>query len=474
LERVIKHIFILIIFIFLGDLLFAKEEEMFLIVGKPKNISFKYKIRRVDIGDNAICEFHREGNLITLIPLKEGKTKVLVYDFDTQDNEHDTFAITVFSKDLNELLKDLKLLLKDIEGITITIVGTQIAIKGEVFFQEDLDTINKIIKNTPFVVNLAELSRNAQRIMAKKIEREISKPEVMVEPYKNKMVLKGWVYSKEQAENARKTAALYWPENDVVDLLEIRIVKEPPRVAKTIQISTHYIELSKALNKNFLFKWTPFPSAQAQGQLNFNPQTGSSQFSGFLVTTFENLLPRFNYMKSLGIVRVLENPIVSVKSGETADIFSGSTVLIPIVQPTGATTFDPLQVGTKLTIKAETVKTNIDLKVDVSISALGSPTSTGMVNIDQSSISTRQLVENGESIVIGGILRTSTTDIKDRQPGDIEENAGLFTFFKTQDNTTRKTQFIIFVTATTLDSSKDANKELKDYFNLYEVYPTKG
>ena len=178
-------------------------------------------------------------------------------------------------------------------------------------------------------------------------------------------------------------------------------------------------------------------------------------------------------MKSLGIVRVLENPIVSVKSGETADIFSGSTVLIPLVQPTGATTFDPLQIGTKLTIKAETVKTNIDLKVDVSISALGSPTSTGMVNIDQSSISTRQLVENGESIVIGGILRTSTTDIKDRQPGDIEANAGLFTFFKTQDDTSRKTQFIIFVTATTLDSSKDANKELKDYFNLYEVYPSK-
>ncbi len=472
-ERVIKNIFCLLILFFVCDYSFAKEDEIFLIIGKPKNISFKYKIRRVDIGDPGVCNFHREGSLITLIPLKEGKTQLTVYDIETPDKERDIVTITVFSKDLKKYVSDLKVILKDIEGITISIIETQVFIKGEVFFQEDIDTINTVIKNTPFVVNLVELSRNAQRIMAKKIEREISKPEVSVEPYKNKMVLKGWVYSKEQAENARKTASLYWPENQVVDLLEIRIVKEPPRVAKTIQISTHYIELSKALNKNFLFKWTPFPSAQAQGQLNFNPQTGSSQFSGFLVTTFENLLPRFNYMKSLGIVRVLENPIVSVKSGETADIFSGSTVLIPLVQPTGATTFDPLQIGTKLTIKAETVKTNIDLKVDVSISALGSPTSTGMVNIDQSSISTRQLVENGESIVIGGILRTSTTDIKDRQPGDIEANAGLFTFFKTQDDTSRKTQFIIFVTATTLDSSKDANKELKDYFNLYEVYPSK-
>ena len=137
LERVIKHIFFVIIFFFICGLLHAKEEEMFLIVGKPKNISFKYKIRRVDIGDPSVCNYHWEGKLITLIHLKEGKTRLLVYDFETQDKERDTIAITVFSKDLNEHLKDLKLLLKDVEGITISIVGTQVVIKGEVFFQEE-------------------------------------------------------------------------------------------------------------------------------------------------------------------------------------------------------------------------------------------------------------------------------------------------------------------------------------------------
>ena len=37
-----------------------------------------------------------------------------------------------------------------------------------------------------------------------------------------------------------------------------------------------------------------------------------------------------------------------------------------------------------------------------------------------------------------------------------------------------RAQFMIFITPRILEFAKDANSELKDYFNLQEVYPPKA
>ena len=51
---------------------------------------------------------------------------------------------------------------------------------------------------------------------------------------------------------------------------------------------------------------------------------------------------------------------------------------------------------------------------------------------------------------------------------------GLFTLFKTRDFSMHRAQFMIFITPRILEFAKDANSELKDYFNLQEVYPPKA
>jgi Flp pilus assembly secretin CpaC len=449
-----------------------KTSEQYLVVGSAKNIKFKFTIGNVVVGDATICDYKvdRTKNIITLLPQKDGATQLLVHD---QDKQRESIKIIVAPKDLASYIKLLKRLFKDIEGIIISQIETKVVIEGEVYTQDDIDIIENIVKNVPFVFNMVKLSRNAQRILAKKIEKEIASPEVFVVPYKDKMILKGRVYSKEQEQNAEKIAHLYWEPDKVVSVLEVTPKTSPPTRAKTIQISAHYIELSKVLNKNFLFKWTPFPAATAQGTLNFNPQTGSSQFVGSLVTTFTELIPRLNYMKSLGIVRVLENPIISVKSGETATIFSGTKMIIPVIKKEGIYAPDPQDIGATLTVTPTEFRDDIDIKIDISISSLGAPTSTGAIMIDQNQVSTRQFVRSGESIVIGGILRTAATQTKDKQPDEnFTETPPMFSFFKSQDKHVSRSQFIIFITPKIMEFAKDANKELMDYFNMYEVYPS--
>lgn len=472
LKSSLKIVFFVLLFvsIFLVSISFSYEDQ-YLPVGYPKNLKFKFPIGRVDVGDSSICNFHvdRKARRITLVPTKPGETRLLIYD--RKDVQREAMKIFVTSKDLNRYIKDLKRLLRDVEGITLSQVETQVVIEGEVYLKEDIETINKVIKNVPFVVNLVKISRNAQRILAKKIEREIGSPEVVVEPHKGKMIIKGRVYSKKQEENAIKIANIYWDADKIVTVLDVQTVKAPPQRAKTIEVSLHYIELNKVLDKNFLFKWTPFPKAEATGQLLFNPQSGSTQFMGSVITSFSELIPKLNYMKSLGVVRVLENPTVSVKSGEEASLSSGTKLLIPVVQPGGARTFDVQDIGVDVTVTPIQFKNDIDIKIDVSISSLGSPTASGIINIDKNEISTRQFVKNGESIVVGGILRTSSTDIKDKQPEEQKDQPGLFTFFKSRDKSLARSQFIIFVTPKVVDFASEANKEIKDYFNIYEIYP---
>jgi len=60
--------------------------------------------------------------------------------------------------------------------------------------------------------------------------------------------------------------------------------------------------------------------------LSYNPVTTSQTFAGTLSGSINDILPKINYYKALGIARVIENPTVSVKSGSPARISSGTRV----------------------------------------------------------------------------------------------------------------------------------------------------
>ena len=445
--------------------------DQYLVQNGQTNITLPYSVGTVSVGNPAICDFKtdRSKKVVTLLAGSPGETQLIIYD--DQNNQKDVVRIVVTSENLDQYIDELKRILKDIEGIKITRVKTKVLIEGEVFLPQDLETITGVTKNTSFVINRVELSKNSQRIIAKKIEKEIARPEVIVEAYKNKMILKGIVYDQAQADIAVKIAGLYWNADDVVSILEVKKIAQPPSRAKTVQVTAHYIELNKVLDTNFLFRWIPLPKFNATGTLNVNPQSGSTQIAGAVVATFTDLIPRLNYMKSLGIVKVLENPSVSVKSGETAKLFSGTTALIPVSTEGGAVTFSPQQIGMTLSVTPREFHDDIDLKVSANVSSLGRPSANGIINISTNSVDTSQFVRDGESIVIGGILRTAATRLKDSQPPAVQESPGLFTLYKTLDEQSSRSQFIIFITPKIVEYAKDANSELKEYFNLYEVYP---
>lgn len=464
--------------------------DEYLVVNNPKVKTTAYGIGNITVGDPNVVNFKadRKKQRIMLFPKTPGTTSLII--FDQKGAQKEVMTLVVYSTDPERLLKDVQQLLVDVEGITIKRVGQKVIIDGSVLLPSELTRIQKVTENTNLIVSLVTINPDTEKLLSKRIEREIGMDEVTVRSVKGKILLEGEVYSQESKSKAEKIASLY--AEHVINTLDVRSVPNPPTKTEIIQVSAHFVEVAKNFSRNFNFRWNPVPQVGVNASYRINPVSGSDNFTGSVTGTAADLLPKLNYFKALGVARVLENPTVSVKSADTATIESGTRVGFPIVQPNGAVSLEFQNIGTLLKITPYAKGTDIDMQIQVKVSSLGSPDVNGGVAISQNSIETSQLVRSGESVVIGGLIRNSFRQSLDRPPNGADSSSSgsstttptstdtfvdpfplgsLFTLFKSSDVSKQRSQFMIFITPTIVKQSKDANKELKDSFNLYEVYP---
>lgn len=481
-----KQIIFTLIFALCPAAFAQSQKSVTLVVNNPKVMQYSYSIGNLTVGDPAIVNFRadRKRKRVTLIPQAPGTTSLFI--FDQGGKQREVLDITVYNTDPQKLLVEIRELLVDIEGIEIKRVGPNIVIDGEVVLPSDLTRIKRVAKTSKNIINLAELNKNTNALLAKRIQREIGFDEVNVRSVKGKILLEGEVYSKQASSKAEKIAKLY--SSNIINALEIREVSDPPHRTDTIQVTAHFLEVSKNFSKNFNFRWNPVPAVGVNGSYTFNPISRSENFTGAVTGTASDLLPKLNLFKTMGVARVLENPTVSVKSGDQAIIESGTRLGFPVAQANGSVSLEFQNVGALLKIEPKTIGTDIDMNIEVKVSSLGSPDVSGGVAISENLIQTSQLVRSGQSVVIGGLIRHSFRQAFDRPPSSSGGSApvanseqfvdpfplgSLFTLFKSNDMSKQRSQFMIFITPRIVKFSQDANKELKDNFNVYEVYPTR-
>ena len=103
--------------------------------------------------------------------------------------------------------------------------------------------------------------------------------------------------------------------------------------------------------------------------------------------------------------------------------------------------------------------------------------------MNESSVNTVQYVRSGETVAIGGIVRSAFTDVKDAPPNqpfsfqplgnnrvNVTSSLGnIFQVFKSRAITQDRSMFIIFITPEILISARDASKELRDQLNLSRI-----
>ncbi|MED5371084.1 MAG: pilus assembly protein N-terminal domain-containing protein [Myxococcota bacterium] len=440
-------------------------DDVLVVVQTQSAIDVPYRFGNVATGSDIIKVVPlRDSNQILIAGRRSGSTNLLVYDID--GILRDEFEVTVIPSNLSRVMKNVENLLQDIEGISIKIMNGRVYIQGEVSLDEEKMRIEDLAAREPMVESMVTLSPVAQKLLAGIIEQEIDRPGVKARVVNNQILLEGVVFSEAELNRAIAIGQAYSP--DVVSVLDMREVERIPGRNPTLVITVHFVELAKSLTQSWGVEWTPL---QVDGPDVFfqreyaNGAWGTT--SGYATATVSSILPRIEQARTAGYARVLENPTVSVKSGDSASIFAGSEYPYLVTQGL----FNSVEfrdIGIRVDVTPYAQGNEVDMDIGVEVTALGEVASNGYQAVNKSTLSTSEFCRSGESIVIGGLQRVSDSVDYNRVPTQQVDNA-VYSLYRNREYKKSKSQFLVFLTPQIHETSSEANQEIKDQFNLDEV-----
>jgi type IV pilus assembly protein PilQ len=181
----------------------------------------------------------------------------------------------------------------------------------------------------------------------------------------------------------------------------------------------------------------------ATGQGGFNP-------ASFAISIFSSGANRFLNLEISALEADSKGKVVSSPRVVTADqtkalIEQGTELPYQIASSSGATAIAFRKANLKLEVTPQiTPEGNIILDLDVTKDSVGLSTAAGFA-INTKHVKTQVLVENGGTVVIGGIFEQTETESETRVPvlGDLP---GVGNLFKTRSRSANKTETLVFIT----------------------------
>ncbi len=191
------------------------------------------------------------------------------------------------------------------------------------------------------------------------------------------------------------------------------------------------------------FNDTQFVNLPATGQNSFNAGT-------FAVSLFNSAATRFlsleiSALEADGKGKIVSSPRVITADQVKALIEQGEELPYQTATSSGATALQFRKANLKLEVTPQiTPEGNVLMDVDVTKDSVGRVTAAGFA-IDTKHVKTQVLVDNGGTVVIGGIFQEAEREDTTKVPffGDIPVLGNLF---KTRTKSNNKTELLIFLT----------------------------
>ncbi|GAP34805.1 type IV pilus secretin PilQ [Piscinibacter sakaiensis] len=191
------------------------------------------------------------------------------------------------------------------------------------------------------------------------------------------------------------------------------------------------------------FANSQFVNLPAVGQNDYSPATFALSLFGASANRFLNL--ELSALEADGKGKVVSSPRVVTTDQVKALIEQGEELPYQTATSSGATAIQFRQASLKLEVTPQiTPEGNVILDVDVNKDSVGRVTSAGLA-IDKKHVRTQVLVENGGTVVIGGIFEQTDREDITKVPflGDVPYLGNLF---KTRNKSSSKTELLIFIT----------------------------
>jgi type IV pilus assembly protein PilQ len=179
------------------------------------------------------------------------------------------------------------------------------------------------------------------------------------------------------------------------------------------------------------------------GQALYTPPTFAVSLFNAGANQFLNL--EISAMEADGKGRVVASPRVITADQTKALIEQGTELPYQVSNGNGAASISFRKANLKLEVTPQiTPEGAVVLELDIAKDSVGQITTAGYA-INTKHVKTQVLVDNGGTVVIGGILEAADKDDVAKVPG-LGQLPGLGWLFKSQQLTQRKTEMLIFVT----------------------------
>ncbi|MBO6826771.1 MAG: type II and III secretion system protein family protein [Sneathiella sp.] len=273
---------------------------------------------------------------------------------------------------------------------------------------------------------------------------------------KEGIILTGRVPNSGMAEDARRLAALYAPDDKIIN----RMVVEG---AQQVNLRVRVAEVSRSVTKQLGVNWENLTSFGNFSVGNFNgAETIADDGNILWSSAVKNLFLGFNdgnvningmvqALEDDGLITLLAEPNLTALSGETASFLAGGEFPIPVPQDDGAISIEYKEFGVSLRFTPTLVGNNrINLKVRPEVSQLSSASAINVGGIFIQSLLTRRAdttveLASGQSFVLGGLLNSDSDNNVSRTPllGELPIIGALFRSTAFQRN---ETELVIIVT----------------------------
>jgi pilus assembly protein CpaC len=282
-----------------------------------------------------------------------------------------------------------------------------------------------------FSKNIGEVKERIDKLL-----KEISVKDVYTKLAEDeeKVILKGWVKSVEQKE--RIDTILGTLKADTIDLIKVReeeVVDIEVKVLEVDRDSTSTLGLSVPSSVTVTETGPHITTTSGTAPSSSLGKWGSVfRTWQFYRTNFEWTL---SFLVREGKARVLSQPHLACQSGKEAELLVGGEVPIFTSEFTGVSgsavsgDVEYKEFGIKLNIRPKVRDKRIELALKVEVNDLGSQDFIGSedsptakaYSIAKRNVSTELFLDEGETLIIGGMIRQKTDDELRKFPwlGDI-------------------------------------------------------
>ncbi|MDD2716445.1 MAG: secretin N-terminal domain-containing protein [Candidatus Wallbacteria bacterium] len=439
---------------------FAEASEVVLLLdafkGRTGSVKIDKRTKSILVTD-AIENIRKMQKLIAEIDIESDKTRKILHVFSFK---------YVDPKDIESILTTLK----SQEGILQ--VNSQNSTSIVIDYQENIDKIAEYIKKL-------DLPAESKQLQTEIYNVRYAKAVDIVSILQSDVFKKHDEYSKLQISSDARTNSLII-SGKPADILSLKkYIKRLDARNRQVVITAKIIEVTlddkhsegvnwtklvpknntnKALDQENTMKTLLFPEAS-------NNFTFSFKFGTLDNEQFTSLL---NALKTISNIKVVSNPTITTLDNVESKILIGEKIPFEETTTTSTGTTSKVtfkDVGITLTVTPTISSDNyVTLKVHPEISQQnGVVQSTGEPIIGTTEADTQVLVRNGDTMVIGGLVKETKSHVENKLPllGDIPGIGRLFTF---NSMTKNRVETIIFITPTIMDYEEGNPYEISEYF----------